>query len=519
MSKPARLVESKRFATPQALNAPFSSFDYVEDRFGPVVSIRRLFSLSRSRGGKTLLTEDISPDAAISAENRDIARQHPGYKMGGLKRLTFWKTRIRTESELSSLSPNDLLGYAILKNDCCVPIGGKDSSRWHVFESVFRSFDDRHIYIPCKKKFSVTVGSKDPQNFHVTGPMYCEQNGLNKACAQVALRGLCCSYLRREPTFSEIHDLALAENGKAFNPAGGLGTPQIRAVLEGLKIGYTDISYGRSKARRRDLPFQKFVYSGIESGAGALLGFRFDDKGKGRKHLIPLVGHTFNRDQWVPHSDSAYFHLGNTRYISSEAWVGGFIGHDDSFGPNLSIPRFYLNAANVEYVVTLTPKGVLHDGPTAEAIASFYLYQVLGSLDKTNSRWFDRLIEYSGRGEVVLRALPMTKKEYVAHLAGLTDWKRRKEKSDITRYIDRYTKKYTWMVEISAPGLFPINNRKLGEILLDATYPNYDALDYSNFVFARFPGQFLFFHHMDRQTPVFSSVPSRLTSHTPVYTD
>jgi hypothetical protein len=452
--------------------------------------------------------------------------------MVGLKRLTFWKRRIREEADLERLSSSDLLGYAILKKDRCAAIMDKDCSRWHVFESVFASPSDGHLFIPCKKRFSLTVGCSDPRPFEVTGPMYCEQNRLNKACAQVALRSLVSSYLQREPSFSEIHELALAKTGRSFDPAGGLGISQIRAVLQGLKVKYTDITYERrSLASRKGLPFQKFVYSAIESGAGALLGFKFKKGGPEKYHLIPLVGHTFNKHQWVSHSDSAYFDLGNPRYISSEAWVGSFVGHDDSFGANLTIPRFYLRPENVEYVAELVPKGIMHDGPTAEVIASHYLYSVLGFLDLTKSRWLNRLNEYADRKEVVLRALPMTKQEYVTHLAGLKDWKRRKENIHIVDFVDRYIPKYTWMVEISAPGLFPINQRKLGEIVIDASYAGSlpkggaktsagrNLVDYRNFVFARFPAQFLFISDIEKNKPVFVSVPSFIKSHTPVYTD
>ena len=65
------------------------------------------------------------------------------------------------------------------------------------------------------------------------------------------------------------------------------------------------------KIVRDELPYQKFLYAGIESGGGALLGFKFGGPGaKGEKHLIPFFGHTFNKDIWVSNADPAYFHVG-----------------------------------------------------------------------------------------------------------------------------------------------------------------------------------------------------------------
>ena len=58
----------------------------------------------------------------------------------------------------------------------------------------------------------------------------------------------------------------------------------------------------------RDFPYRKFLYSGVESGVGGLLGFNC---GGDSRHIIPVFGHTFNKDTWASDAESAYFQVGS----------------------------------------------------------------------------------------------------------------------------------------------------------------------------------------------------------------
>lgn len=83
-----RLVSSTSF---QSFNLapPFSNFQFVEQRFGRVPAVRRLFSLSRQFDGKTLVIEDIPARGVIASENREIRAKFNEYEMVELKRLSF----------------------------------------------------------------------------------------------------------------------------------------------------------------------------------------------------------------------------------------------------------------------------------------------------------------------------------------------------------------------------------------------------------------------------------------------
>lgn len=252
------------------IRRPFSNFNFVERHFqAKAAAIRRLFSQARSYRGRTLVIEDIPAAGIIGDENSEIAHRYPTHKMAGLKRLTFWKPHFSSQRDLRDLDTEDLLGYAILKRDT-VPTHNVD--RWHVFESTFVKYPHTHNYVHGAKTYRLRIG---PHEFSVTGVLYCQQNELNKACAQVALRSLCSMHIDdTKIPFARINRLAESASG-AFDPAKGLQAKQIQAVLRGLGIAFTDVDYTLLDAKdRASLPYQKFLYAGVESGAGAMLGFK-----------------------------------------------------------------------------------------------------------------------------------------------------------------------------------------------------------------------------------------------------
>ena len=75
-----------------------------------------------------------------------------------------------------------------------------------------------------------------------------------------------------------------------------------------------------------------------------------------------------------------------------------------------------------------------------------------------------------------------------------------------------------WVVEISIPHLFPANEHKLGEIVLNATLARDESkeMDYGLFLLARLPEHSYLINSTNQYGPSFIEVPSKLVSHTPV---
>jgi len=485
----------------------FSNFNFVEDNFGDVPSIRRLFSQARTLKARTLIIERIKPTGTVSMENDAIRGRHPNYKMTGLTRLSFWKKRIKDQSDVHKVPSESLVAYAILKRDT-IP---DKINQWHIFESVVRKYPHRNNCVPTARLFHVRIVGKV---FKIQGVLHCQQNGLNKACAQVAIRTIHNIYFGKDISYNQINELA--SKSQRFNPGIGLSARQIRTVLKRLGFKFNPVDYNVAEkinaGFREKRPYQKFLYAGLESGVGALLGFQFSSDQP--LHLIPVFGHTFNCDAWVPTADHNYFHIGEeTQYVSSEAWLTSFICHDDTFGSNFCIPRFYVSQSNVKFIASFRPQGTACDAVQAEAIASHYLYSMLPQLPSTENRWLRRLKQYSGEQRLVLRAICVKRDEYLYHLNEMRDWKNRPEHNFITGALAFLLPEILWMVEISAPEIFPANLRKLGEIVLDATKSSKANLRLNSFKMARFPEVYFFFEKTENP----QTIPSNLLSHTPVF--
>src|ERR1051325_6230414 len=419
----------------------FSAFQYIEEQF-PVatgrdgISFRRLFSQARNRDARTLIVEQIEAVGAVADENAEIAAMFPTHEPRDLLRYTFWNEVVRKQ-DLDHLNSERFIGYAILKPDC---VKETRHDKWHVFESVFQK--PRHTFIPCAKTFNVRAANS---RLEIRGMLYCEQNGLNKACAQVAIRTLAASGANEEPFFSAINKCSADYHMKhpdmfeenEFSPRAGLHPPQIAEALR--KFGYAcdDIDYEQEDdADKKALPFHRYLYAGLESGAGALVGFKYGRTRKGGlKHIMPVFGHTFGQDAWVPRSEAAYFHVGEAKYIPSDAWLGSFVCHDDRFGSNYCFPRFYIDKKTVSYVSALIPPSAKHSSLIAEA----YGIQSLNTLAKLLKRrshkntnpWTRRLLAFRSDNQVVLRALPITPADYIEHLKSSEYWEFKRENPNI----------------------------------------------------------------------------------------
>lgn len=496
------------------LMPPFSFFDFIETRFGDCNSIRRTFSLARSTSAETLIVETILPCGIIAEENDDIAGMYSSYANASLLRLSFWSKAIINE-DVSALANDDLVGYAIFKHD---QITDKNIDEWHVFEAVFAKNAHQSNCVPYPQTYRILLAGKP---FKIKGLLYCQQNELNKACAQVAMRSLLSRLLPEgDISYRRINEI-VSSVSPGYAPGKGLNVPQMRALLSDLGIRYNDVDYSQFDEQfRKDLPFQKYAYAGLESGGGALVGFCFAGIGlkEEAQHIIPIYGHTFDKDTWAPNADFSYFHIGEgVGYVPSESWTSSFLGHDDNFGPNFCIPRMYIESDKVVYVVEVFRPGICYGGMQAEALALNALYSLLPSAVSVSNKWISRLLQWTMKQQVVFRAQAMSRDEYVEHLCSLNDWEGNSENPDLCNLLGQEMPEYIWAVEVSTPQLFPANERKLGEIVLDAT-KELDLDDDSSvnevFIFARLPEMYLLGGEITNGNPQFTQVPSMLVSHT-----
>ena len=207
---------------------PFSAFHFVESHFADSASIRRCLSVARSNSAcKTLVLERIEAIGLLAEENVELA-ERGCCSSPEVFRLSFWTELLKNVLDLETIDSNKLIGYLIVKKDG----HSATESYWHVFESVFVKYDHKHNCVPDPGVYSVGVVNRI---FTISGVMYCQQNGLTKACAHVALRSLLSRVVPGgDVSYADINKVAapLAEGGAAaYDPARGLSVAQIRAVL------------------------------------------------------------------------------------------------------------------------------------------------------------------------------------------------------------------------------------------------------------------------------------------------
>ena len=468
---------------------PHSNFSFLENRFGDsnLESIQRIFSQARILGFKTLVIENIESVGFSKEDDLELQAEGLDISTDPLVRISFLKEEATTIQDIEALTNEHFLGYVILKKIQFA----QGRYKWIVFESVMAVTRHENNYMHKLRKYNINVGGKF---FTVVGILYCQQNTLTNVCAHAALR-TCISIISppADVSYSRMNKI-IAEGGKPHKIGEGLSLEQICLILEKFGIKYSLQTYqpnplekGKSREGQSRIPYQSFLYSSVESGYPALLGFSIEEHDA---HIIPVFGHTFNEDTWVPRAKTSYFEVGkDTRYVPSEAWVSTYICHDDNFGSYYCLPRNYLSGDKTITVIALRPCEAEFDAIVAEAIAADYLYTLTHVIEKEGAKnvWAKRLAKAltEKRGWFVLRTLCMNKTEYIEHLRLLKGWDDKTIPQKLVTALSEGLPDLLWVAEVSLPELFPANRRKLGEIVLDPSKPVSHEFDLANFILAR----------------------------------
>ena len=465
---------------PTAVEDDFSNFLYVDRYFYSSPVLRRIFSLARKLNFKSLVVEEIiETDCAILAhENAALAIREPKFDGSRVRRLLFLRC-----DKAQSVTPDDLLGYAIFKED---KISGAKSPNFHVYESVMVPARDttQNNYIHCSRVYELRTSVGE---LSVRGVLYAQQNNLTFVCAHVCLRTALASVTPdADATYEQINKIIGVDHANTRVGEGvGLDPNQMESVLNEFGLEYSKIIHEPTDSALA-LPgdYQSDLYGAIESGQPALLGFELSGDSSDR-HIIPVIGHTFNEDTWVAPAARAYFDEGLS-YFSSENWLSTYVIHDDNFGPYYCIPRHFLKKNNFRIILSLKRHPSKIESVDAEAIALAYLKGLVPALVDGNI-WLERFKAYARSGLLVLRALHVSRNEYLDHLKSAQCWDGQKTAEDCATRLELELPEYFWMVEVSATELFSASRRKFGEILIQSNAAAPKSLDWSLFILARLP--------------------------------
>ena len=455
--------------------------------------IRRIFSLARHLGYKSVLMDDVSDCVLCEVEGNAIRACNPNYHKSQVVKCSFIKYSVSDGIP----KQEDFVGYAILKKDSNAK--GKPIFL-HVYESVMKlpfgeaneHKKDNNYFVHCSRDYNVmtTQGA-----FHVRGVLFAQQNGISSLCAHVAIRSvLDCLFGNR---FSSYDD---------YNTRGGVCCADLQKAIGSKHIEMILESYGckfRKHAESNVLDpltpdFDNVLYGSIESGLPALLVFNVERQGY-YQHIIPFFGHSFSSHTWIHNLYFAeYFAEGYPLsakdilfvknqvfpYHSSENWVGDYIVHDGNLGAYFTIPRRLGKWTNQNRILyTLNGLDWALSAQEAESLGLAYLHNFYCIHAKKLSCcfWFEEIFHRYEEGQSVLRTIQVSKEDYIHHLETMNMGE------DVVNLIrDERFPTYFWMIEISCTELFPTNRHKLGEVLLCSNQRNVkDA-----FMAIRFPGAF-----------------------------
>jgi hypothetical protein len=464
----------------------FSNFLFVDQHYRSNPVLRRIFSLARKQNFQSLLVEEISEaDCALLAEeNAAVRLRKPIFEKSVVHRLSFFRG-VKDQPPV----PADFLGYVIFKSDFFT---GEPKPKDYVFEAVVLPSRgvEQNNFIHCSKIYQVktTLGT-----FPITGVLYAQQNDLTFVCAHVSLRSaLACMLPDGDVSYARLNALAgIDHQNRKVGERHGLGPLDIETILNSLGVNFEKIVH--EPRQQLDLPteFQRDLYGFIESGCPALVGFELDEPTPGPegspRHVILVIGHTFNEDTWVPDAQRAYFG-GKLSYFPSESWLSSYVVHDDNFGPYYCLPRHFLKKENFRIIYGLKAQATPFNAVEAEAIGFDFIGAIVKRFPRLGQDWYDRFAVFQRCGLLVLRTALVRKEDYIAHLQSLRSRDGLALEPALVQKFQNHLPETFWMVEASAPELFATSRRKFGEILLSAQLSVPKPLNLSLLLAARVPG-------------------------------
>lgn len=506
-----------------SIERPYSMFEFVDQHYASLNSLRRIMSQVRTLKGMTMVEEELECSDDIVEENEDIRKRYNVDPVSTVTRLSFYKKKFSTSRGLSTAEKDRFLGYAVIKTD---QVGSKKCTR--IYESVLAPSPHPNNCIRKPPKWNFRIADVD---FEIDGYLYAQQNDMTNVCAHVALRSVISQFHpQQDISYREINQIVGIDhvNRKAGgHDGGGLSLQEMIAVLEHYDITCVVGDYERADIMSNEVPFHKFIYGSVESGYPSLLAFKTNS---GAGHVIPVFGHTFNQDTWVCNAEQTYFKVSSgLKYIPSESWLSMYLAHDDNFGSNFCIPRRYLSTAapccikaneqrcvwdsGVAGVIGVLPKAVRLKPIHAEVIGADYLSVLLPHIPVSDV-WEHRFKWYAENSQMVLRPILVTKGEYIRHLKEIRDWEWRKIDQRLVEALQNHLQDgYYWLVELSLPELFSANKRKVAEVLLFAEEEPSKTRDFKSFSLARLPDHFVFYKGGGVSNPSYLFVESGCRGH------
>lgn len=470
---------------------PFSFFQFAE-KYQNSLPLKRIFSIMRKQNVASLVEETIHPNDEFSQEIQALEKKLSSkLTNNNIIRLTFFNIDIN-KLGIENVHNRHCLGSVIFRISRFAN-GQKVKNVYNVYEAVIRQRRLINNYVHCFAKYQIKCLNK---NFNIKASYFCQQNSITNVCAQASLKMVshCLKKLNVKPfNYEEINKI-ITNKFKNFKPEEGLEVAQIAKILETTDLEIKGHSY--DKERVPPYEFQQLIYSTVESGFPALLAFKTLG---GDGHIVPVIGHTFNDDNWLPNAEKDYFQLGKVKYLRSTDWVNNFIIHDDNYGTYFCLPVKFFKNDQLIAVFQIFPKGVEEAPINIELRAVLSLEEITRRIYRNsqlkkftnNNYWFNKLKEVILDNKIVIRTFLIKRNEYIKSLRN-KDIDGLSIEENYIKYLKGNLPTLFWISEISLPELFPTNKRKIADIIIDSSKELHDRNILDPLLLFKLPGLLIF---------------------------
>jgi len=421
--------------------------------------LHRICTLARKQGVSFLVLED-------AADRDDVARELDALDAaagggGEAQAIAISFFRDAASAQLSELPAGSLIGQVVLINYRAR--GSQAFTTTYIFEAILRppllpgSAHLLNNYLSPTGKFQCVV---DGVAFDVQGFYFCQQNEQTNACAHACLRMLLNELPPRQGAITNEQINAQINRADA---ASGLDVADIIAIVE--QLG----GFEAEKIPCVGMDSQTYlqqIASVVEAGDRALL--IIPTKNAPECHVVAVIGHTRNTDEWHPEAIPAYGHP-TAPFFASAMWIDHLVIHDDNLGPYYTLASRTLESESclrADTIIAIRNKRPDVRPDYAQNFAAIVLRSKLPELDGVGTgKWIDHLTRIDHR--FVLRPVLMKRTAYLAHLAEAEGHDNSKLSGADLALFSGLPDQF-WMVEFSLPALYTGNRSKLGEVLISS---------------------------------------------------
>ena len=440
---------------------PFSFYQGLISRYwagGPSeesgAPIHRICTLARKMGARSIVVEDILGRADVVEEIGHLeacSRVDDGDVTACA--ITFLGSGVRAGGDADAVPTANVIGQVAI-----ITFPMSAAPRSYVYEAIMRLPGKRggseqllNNHVPVRGDLEVAFGGT---THSIVASYFCQQNGVSSICPHSAVRTLVRTLTSHKVSVPGLNALW------AYDPdARKVTTVQVEEALR--EFDLRSISYDPLKSPAGldegwDLPALL-----ADSGSASLLVL----SDGATDHVIPVLGHTINSDEW--HPIGAQLHKqGEDTVSSSGLWTDHLVMHDDMLGPYYCLSKAGLlprreTKLKPRLTIAILPRGVLVSPTQAEDFARQILGLLIAEVEATGfgvGRWWRHLAELRER-----RVFRTTLIDRAAYLATLPDG----PQTDLRKgQLAATLPERMWMAEVSVPNVFLANRAKLGEILV-----------------------------------------------------